>query len=207
MTCIIKKKYKDNHVKLELDNGQVLKIPVGLDGTYRLDVGREIDNTEYVQLNEESQRFLCREKSLNYLAIRARSTLEMESYLNRKGFSADIIREIISALKESGYINDFDFALMYIGDRLNRKLIGSRLLKSELQKKGIARKIIDRALKESGAGNVDIDKVYEIAEKKYNSLKDKKNSINKLALFLQRKGFEYAVVEVVLDRIKNISDN
>ena len=96
--------------------------------------------------------------------------------------------------------------MMYIRDRLNRKLIGSWLLKSELQKKGIPRNIINRALKESGAGNVDVDKVYEIAENKFKTLKNKKNSINKLALFLQRKGFEYDIVEVVIDRIKN-TDN
>jgi regulatory protein len=201
MITIIKIKILDFHVTAELENGETLDIPHRAANLYKLVSGRSIDSTEYAQLKAESQRFRCKKKALDYLAIRARSVFEMERYLTRKGFSHDIIREIMNDVVESGYVDDYDYAKQFIRSKLNRKLVGKHLLASELQKKGVSRDIIKQALKDTASNNNNIDEIYEIAVKKYQVLKLKKNGLAKLAYFLQHRGFESEIVHTVIARI------
>ena len=201
MITIDKIKLSDIHLSLELDNGETLDIPNQVADLYMLESGRRIDTTEYAQLKEESQRFRCNKKALDYLAVRNRSANEMERYLYKKGFAHNLIREVVNSLGEAGYIDDYDYATRFINNKLNRKLTGKHLLARELQKKGIARAIIKQALKESESRLNNIDEIYETAIKKYNTLKLKKNGLSKLAYFLQRRGFDAEVVNVIITRI------
>jgi regulatory protein len=190
-----------DHLSVELDNGEKLALPHQAGEMYRLVTGKIIDFTEYAQLKEESQRYQCKIKALNYLAVRMRSASEMERYLYKKGFAHDAVREVLHGLNESGYIDDSEYALHFINSKLNKKLVGKHLLASELQKKGISRAVIKQALKESEHRYSNIDEIYETALKKYDMLKNKKNGILKLAFFLQRRGFESEIVNIIISRI------
>jgi regulatory protein len=202
MVAIVKTKYADDCITVELDNGELLKIPYQVTGMYRLEAGRVIDSTEYAQLKEESQRYRCKRAALNYLAISPRSATEMERYLRKKGFDHDLVRETVNGLRNSGYIDDVDYAARYIGNKLGKKLVGKNLLFNELIKKGIPRNVIRQALKESESIHSNFDEVLAIAEKKYGTLKDKKNGIAKLAYFLHSRGFDGDLVNAVIDRIR-----
>ena len=202
MVAIVKTKYTDDCVAVELDNGESLKIPHQVTAMYRLEAGRVIDSTEYAQLKEESQRYLCKRAALNYLAISPRSAAEMERYLGKKGFDHHLIKEIVEGFRNSGYIDDVDYAARYISNKLGKKLVGKNLLFTELMKKGISRSVIKQALKESESIHGNFDEVLAIAEKKYGTLKDKKNPIGKLAYFLNGRGFDSDMVNAVIDRIR-----
>ncbi len=201
MITIAKIKRSDFHVTIELDNGDTLKIPHQAANPYKLEAGRIIDINEYSQLKTEAQRYGCKRKALDYLAIRARSAFEMERYLMRKGFPHDIIREILNGIAEAGYINDDDYARRYIKSRMGKKLIGKHLLASELRKKGISKNIISQALRETAPSDHDIEEIYEVAMKKYQVLKLKTNGLAKLASFLQRRGFGSEIIAAVIERI------
>lgn len=203
MITIVKIKHGNDCITVNLDNGEDLKIPYKVAGLYRLEAGRNLDTTEYGQLREESQRFRCRNMALDYLAICPRSAAEMERYLGKKKFDHDLVRETITGLKEAGYIDDADYAARYIHNKLGRKLVGRQLLSSELQKKGISRAIINNALKESADLFADADALYIIARKKYTAIRQKKNSIAKLAYFLHSRGFDNDLINSVINRIQN----
>jgi len=202
MVAIVKTKHADDCITVELDNGESLKIPYQVTGMYRLEAGRVIDPTEYAQLREESQRYRCKRAALNYLAISPRSATEMERYLGKKGFDHHLIKEIVDGFRNSGYIDDVDYAAHYISNKLSRKLVGKNLLFNELMKKGIPRNVIRQALKESESVHSNFDQVLAIAEKKYGALKEKKNGIVKLAYFLHSRGFDSDLVNAVIDRIR-----
>jgi len=202
MVSIVKTKHTDDFVAVELDSGELLKIPHHVADLYRLEAGRTIDPAEYAQLKEESQRYLCKRAALNYLAISPRTAAEMERYLGKKGFDHHLIREVVEGFRNSGYINDADYAARYISNKLGKKLVGKNLLFGELMKKGIPRDVIRQALKESESIHGNFDQVMAIAEKKYNTLRDKKNGIGKLAYFLHGRGFDGDMVNAVIDRIR-----
>ena len=201
MITIVKIKLGENCASVELDNGELLKIPYQVMGMFRLEAGRTIDSTEYTQLKEESQQYRCKTMALDYLAICPRSATEMERYLGKKKYDSDLIREVTNGLRDAGYIDDADYAAQYISNKLNRKLVGKKLLSSELQKKGISRTIINQALKESESLHNNIEALYIIAKKKYDVIKQKKNSIAKLAYFLHGRGFDSDMVSSVIERI------
>jgi len=203
MGTITKIKMSDDQVTVELDNGESLYMPYQISNLYKLDSGRSIDPTEYRQLKEESQRFQCKRRALDYLAIRIRSAAEMERYLQKKGYAHDTIQDVVRGLIDAGYLDDYDFAARFIDSRLNKKLVGKHLLASELQKRGISRTIIKAAIKESESRHTDIDTIFETARKKYAALKLKKNALTKLAYFLQRRGFDAEIVHTVIERIRS----
>jgi SOS response regulatory protein OraA/RecX len=58
------------------------------------------------------------------------------------------------------------------------------------------------AIKESGLCNVDMDLLYEMALKKYKSLKDKKNVYAKISSFLSYRGFDYDSIASVLRKLQ-----
>jgi len=201
MITIIKTKHGNDCITVDLDNGEVLKIPYQVAGLFSLEAGRAVDTMEYAQMKEESQRYRCRNMALDYLAICPRSAVEMERYLGRKKFDATLIREIVNGLRDAGYIDDADYAARYIQNKLSRKPVGKQLLASELQKKGISRPVITQALKDSKSLHSDMDALYAIALKKYDSIKDKKNSITKLSYFLHSRGFDTDMVSSVIEKI------
>jgi len=202
MARILKVQHLERHVRVELDNGEKLLIPHSVAGMYRLEAGREPGPEEYLQLKEESSLHTCWNKSLGYLAIRARSAREIEMYLSRKAFSGDVIHKTMDRLREAGLIDDFDFAVRYIKAKMKRKAMGKNLLIRELNAKGISREILRRAIHEAGADVVDIERVYETALAKYHSLEGKKNRFSRLSFFLAQRGFDGETVKRVLERIR-----
>jgi regulatory protein len=207
MITIAKIKNSEGHVSVELDNGETLEIPHAVYHLYKLSTGSKIDAVEYRQLKEESQRFICKKRALDYLAIRIRTAIEMERHLQKKGFAYDVVRETVKGLSDAGYIDDHDFAIRFINYRLNNKLVGRYYLAGELKKRGVSAAIIRRVLKESEARLNDIEAIHEIALRKYEILKTKKNPIPKLAYFLERRGFDSEAVRTVIERIKQMEKN
>jgi regulatory protein len=198
MTTVIKLHYTDSHVKADLDDGESFLLPFDIVSAHRLETGKKIEGLQYRQLREESERFTCGRKALSYLAVRSRSSKEMETYLKRKGFSSEIIREVTSKLHDSGYLSDYDFALRYARDRLNRKMMGKNFLKKELYAKGISREIINKVLRELGADDMDFQGILAQARKKYRSLKNKNRPSARLAAFLQQRGFDWELINRVV---------
>lgn len=203
MIVVIKTKPASEFVAVELDSGETLKVPYPAAGLYRLEAGQELEQTEYSQLKAESQRYRCKKTALDYLAICPRSLLEMERHLGKKGFDHDLVKEITTGLSKAGYIDDADYAARYIGNRLGKKLVGRQLLASELQKRGVRRDIIRQALKESAALQDSFDDVYAAALKKWQTLKDKKNGLAKLAYFLRGRGFDGEMITSVMEKLRS----
>ncbi len=206
MPEIVKIQYCENHIKVELDSGEKLKLSILSAGNLKLHSGKKITNVEYKHLAEESSRFTCYHQGLSYLAIRSRSRAEMETYLRRKGYSGDIIQETIAKFHDSGYINDRDFAIQYIKSKKHRKTIGENLLRSELYRKGIPKDIIRDSLKETRAGDDDIEAIYELAAKKFEQIRNKTNPRSKLHYFLHQRGFNNDLIRKVLLKIFSSDD-
>ncbi len=194
--------YKSNHVLVNINTGESIRFPYDVFKLYKLDRGKSIDHTEYQQLKDESNRFECNRKALDFLSIRSRSYREMENYLFRKGFSSDIIREVLNRLNEKGYLDDLEFAKKFITYKRKRKVIGKNLLKKELFRKGISREIVRKAIRETGSDSIDFEEVVQLAKKKLKGLKNSKNKATKLAYYLNQRGFEQETINKVIEYLQ-----
>ncbi len=170
---------------------------------FNLERGRALDREEFLQMKEESERFRCRQKALDYLSLKNRTSHEIGKYLTKKGFSAPIIREILAGLDGAGYIDDLKYAKSFIENRRRSRLVGKNLLKKELLARGVERNTVSKALEDSEYPEDTIDEVYALALKKLASLAGKKNRPQRLSYFLYQRGFDYEIIQRVLRRLRD----
>ena len=105
--------------------------------------------------------------TLKYLQYRPRSMKEVRDHLKRKNVTEDQIDLIINRLIEQKFLNDEEFAKMWIRNRTTLRPTGKHLLKLELIQKGIVKDTIDNVLKEaSEEGGSDLEMARILIQKK-----------------------------------------
>lgn len=201
MPEIVKLLFRENIVSAELDNGEVLNLSYDAYSQYKISSGMVIEGDLYHELYEESQKTGCRDKAFKYLAVRSRSVDEIEKYLRKKKFSESHILETADYLKERGYLDDYEFSLEFVRNKMKSGKCGADIIVRDLYRKGINRKTIDRAIKECGAGEPDMEKLYGLALKKYNSLEGRENRATRVGSYLRQKGFDYDSIKKVLRKL------
>ena len=86
--------------------------------------------------------------------MRPRTVKEARSRLRGKGFSPEVVEEVISLALEEKLLDDELFARLYAEDRATRRPRAKSLIQRELARKGIppdvARRALDRALGDVG---------------------------------------------------------
>ncbi len=140
------------------------------------------------------------------LKFRLRSEKELADRLLRKKFSASLVKQTVSFLKEKRFIDDRVFAKAWVSSRLGKPM-GVRRLIQELRLKGIEKKLIDEAIAEqSRQGYDEAATVREIVESRAPRLKGLEPKVikNRLYAYLVRRGYS---PEVIIDELSRIRDD
>ncbi len=146
----------------------------------------------------------ARDYAFLLLKFRLRSENELIRRLEKKKFSAQIIKKTLSSLKEKGFIDDNYFAKTWIESRVKRPL-GLRRLKQELIIKGIDKSIIDNQINEIKRNYCEEQIVTELTEGRLNKLKgcDPQKARKRVYAYLLRRGFSPETVIDVLNRTRS----
>lgn len=139
--------------------------------------------------------------AVKYLSLKVRSEFEVRAKLEIEGFSEEVIIVAINELKAIGYINDQMYAQKYIFDRSKLNPKAKKMLRYELEKKGVSGDIIDEALE-----NLTLDDsvlAESLIKKKFGKydMSDEK-ILRKIYSFLQHRGFGYGIIREIVNRIK-----
>lgn len=150
--------------------------------------------------------------ALKYLNFRPRSEKETRDYLKKKltkfpNAPLSLIDIIVYKLKQQKFINDEEFAKMWVRSRTQFRPKGFRLIKLELKQKGISEEIIKRI--ESGVLNNElgardeVDLATELVEKRRKKFEpmDKQERFNKIGSMLARRGFNLDTIRKAIDRV------
>ena len=87
------------------------------------------------------------EKALHYLSYRPRSEAEVVKYLAGKGMET-VSTEVLGRLKRAGLVDDTEFASQWVENRNTHRPRSRWALQCELRRAGVAREVIDQAVKE-----------------------------------------------------------
>lgn len=157
----------------------------------RLEKGETLTERRITEILAGKSENEAKEAALRFLSFRRRTEKEIKDKLRQKGFDDKIIRSTIQKLKSYDLVNDHEFAVAWIKERLAHKPRGKRLLRQELWKKGIQKEIIDRAVGEL-CRNEDESalEVLRKAGRRYRKLEPKVARRRMLGLLLRR-GFSY----------------
>ncbi|MBC8440314.1 MAG: RecX family transcriptional regulator [Deltaproteobacteria bacterium] len=148
-------------------------------------------------VNENKTITLALNLALNYLSYQARTIQEMQKYLKNKGFSEDIVKEIIENLLDKNYLNDKEFAKLFVETKIKIKPKSKFALKYELRQKGINPSDIEDLLTPYDDQALALKAVKPKIKiwKTLDTDKFKKKMMN----FLQYRGFSYDICLTTLN--------
>ncbi len=158
--------------------------------------GRGIAETDEKELSR------AKDAAYRYLTYRPRSRAEVEAKLRDKGFDEEVVQSAVSGLFRLGYLDDEKFARLWAESRVRLRAFGRRRIERELREKGIDPSIVRETMDGVFVADQEIDIAKKAAARKVkgmNSL-DRETRRRRLAGFLERKGFPYDVIRVVLKK-------
>lgn len=206
ITKIEQQKRHPERVNLYLDGEFVCGLHKEVIVKFSLRKGDKIDQELLDKLSSQDQLAEAKSKALRILSRRLRTEYELRTKLLEKKYSPKIVDEVIKYLSSIGFINDTEIARLFIHDYQLRKPAGKRLLTLQLRQKGISKSIIQEAL-------INIDdheeekSAYGAARKQLiryrtsRKILDPTKQQRRIAQFLQRRGFRWSTISLVLKKI------
>lgn len=165
------------------------------------------------------------DQAVYFLSFRSRSEKEVRDNLQKKlkkrnnavklmgeelKEHEEAIEKVIAFLKEQRFINDVEFAKLWLESRSRSKPKSLQLIKMELRQKGVASDIIEAVAvhPETETGS-DYDRAKKLAEKKFPRYKHlpKQEIYQKLGGVLARNGFNWEIIKRSIDDILRMGYN
>ncbi|MEG1499802.1 MAG: RecX family transcriptional regulator [Clostridia bacterium] len=151
----------------------------------KLKQGMEIELEELGNFQFESEKVAAFDKAITYMNSAIKTKKQIKDYLAAKKYCEKTILYVLEKLEEYHYVDDLAYAKAYTSTYKCGK--GKRLIKLELQRKGVSNETIDEALLEVE----DCEETILTLAKKFvkTKVKDEKLKI-KLYRFLIGRGFD-----------------
>lgn len=96
---------------------------------------------------------MTEERAWNYvlrlLSFRPRTRAELRQRLLRRGFSEDLISQVLAKAEEAGLVDDRAFARLYAEERLATRPRPRRLVAAELRAKGVEARLAVEAARDA----------------------------------------------------------
>jgi regulatory protein len=143
------------------------------------------------------------ELALGFLAYRPRSEREVRERLDKKSVPAAVVDRVVERLRALRLLDDRQFASYWVEQRQTHRPRGARLLRLELQRKGIGADVIAEALEQLVQAEDPIEAALRAGERKARGLRSLSEADfqSKLGQFLLRRGFDYRTAGKVTRRL------
>lgn len=201
-------KAQDYEVAILAPDQQVLLFPVHEEVVlkFRLVNGKELSESEIIELNGKLDLGSAYQYSLNLLSRKSYTIAQIYEKLEAKEYAIDIIQDVLKRLVDTGLLNDEQYAASYINHQVILGKKGPNKVKQELLQKGISDRIIQKylTLYES---EIQIEHATKLANqlvrtnRKYGPYVIKQ----KIQQHLMIKGFNYSVIEAAINNIEFVT--
>jgi regulatory protein len=178
------------------------RVNISLDGVYAfsLDQLTAAWLKPGLKLNEQQSAY---SRALHFLSFRSRSNQEVQTYLERKGYAAEVIEAVLAQLEEDGFLNDTRFSREWVENRTTFRPRSQSMLGWELKQKGVSSEAIETALAEAELDDADLAlKAAQRALGRYAGL-PWEDFARKLGAYLQRRGFSAQVTWATIRKLWN----
>ncbi len=156
-------------------------------------------------MSEEQDKSLSQAKAYAYRLVSRKSYTkkEISEKLKNKGFISPVRVEVLDELAGYNYLNDLEFARLWIKSRMHLKPKGERALRLELLKKGIKKELINQALDEVLKDYNQEELVLSLARRRIEKLNLDLSLKTRRRIFsyLARRGFSSSIILKSLGQI------
>ncbi len=194
---------------LKLQRRNKERVNVYLDGEFAfglarivaawLEVGQELSEAKIAELLAKDGIEVAYQRALRFISYRPRAEKEVSDNLRKHDVPEETIDLVMERLRDKNYVNDQQFAALWVDNRNEFRPRGRRALRAELRQKGIQDATIENTLE-------DLDEetlAYQAAAKKarrYREL-EYQDFRKKLSGFLARRGFNYGIISNIIPRV------
>ena len=142
---------------------------------------------------------VARTIALRKLTAKACTRHELDQALQAKNVPQGVIDAVLDRLQDVGLLDDASFAVDWVTSRQQRRHMSRRLLRRELQAKGVERSHIDSALDQVDR-NAELTSARDLVERKRAAMNGLAREVQyrRLAGMLSRRGFDSAITTQVL---------
>ena len=159
-----------------------------------IEEGKTLSENEYNALLEMLYN-RAKERALYIIEGAYKTKKQIRDKLADSSYPELIIDKVICFLQEYNFVNDYEYACMYIDYKSNQK--SKKQIIQDLYQKGISKNDINNAIEDKQLN--DEKSLKNIVQKKINSYNiEDKSELNKLYQFLLRKGYSYTDINNIL---------
>ncbi len=203
--------------KVERQKNNKKRVSVFADGEYAfslydetavlngIEKGRELNNAVIKKVMNDDNYKYALELSFKHMSASEKSEKQMRDFLLKKEITPENVQKAVDRLKELGYIDDVNFAKMFIQ---SHKKSGRRAVIFKLREKGIDSRVIDE-LDEMMSDSIQEENAFMLAQrylKKYSAF-DEAVKKRKICEALVRRGFDWDVSAEAAQRALETEDD
>lgn len=161
----------------------------------RLKVGQIITPERLSEIQLDSEKNTAFDKALTHLSATQKTEKQVRTFLEEKGYLPAVVEYVMDKLRSYNFLNDGQYAESYVECVSKRK--GSKLIRMELKKKGVADEAIDTAI-EGLSPEREQETATAILEKYMRGKTCDKPTLQKAYRYLMGKGYDYEVIKSAL---------
>lgn len=142
------------------------------------------------------------ERAFRLLSYKPRSVAEMRERLLEKEWAEEaVVDQVITRLKELGYLDDREFARQFASSRLTVKPLGRTRLRFDLKRRRLQSETIEQALDKAFEEKSEEELIEKAISKRIRLKGAPRNreESKKLFDFLMRRGFSYELIRRKID--------
>lgn len=113
---------------------------------YSIQKGVEMTPSLFRELSKSEKYQKVKDACYRYLSRRDHSGFELKRKVSKKGYSQDLIEQVVDEFSRKGLLDDENFANKFASDKAKLKQWGPKKIKHALYKKGIDRKIAEKVV-------------------------------------------------------------
>ena len=195
------KKLSSGKYKIELENKENITLYEDVLLEENILYKKEIDSELLNTLNIKNDYYKIYNKTLKYIMTKIRSEKEINEYLDKQNIEEKDKINIIDKLKKNNMLNDNNYYISYISDRIRLSNDGPDKIKNELLKHNIEENKIDNELSKY---EEDIyNKLEKLINKKIKSNKDSEYFMKqKLTNYFVNLGYKKYMIDDILSNIR-----
>ena len=202
----MQKKNKDR-VNVYVDDEFAFACDAGLVYRYKITKGEPIDKENLENIVNEDNYIKAKNASLHFLESSFKSAKQVVDKLKLKEFDLKTIDRVMKFLKEYEFIDDKRFVELFIKEKIRSS--GKNKIKFTLIKKGLPEELINEGLDTITSEQQSLIAL-KLGEKKFailfKSEKDTRKLYKKTADYLVRNGFDFEIVNEVLNKVIKTGD-
>lgn len=196
ITGLSMQKRSNERVNIEIDGEYALSLDVM--AAAALHKGEWLDDERIVEMRRRDDEQRAYLGAIRLLAVRPRSTREIEDALRRKGYEAEAIEAAVQRLVREELLDDAAFAQYWAENRSQFRPRSAAAIRYELRQKGLTGEEVDAAV-----GPLDDDgAAWDALVRKAATWQrlDANEAERKASGYLARRGFSYATIRRVWNK-------